>query len=609
MNYLGYFMFPLAGTAVAGVFGQETVKNNVIAGNENVTSTMNKIFLKDGKNAFLRKEDDYLHISTGDLFHIKEINGRKIIYYKDVKSNAYGTLPLDEPSLLPLASSLLQAPTCVTLVSLINGFCNSAYIDSDKKRKLKAILEKYIADTQYSIKAGFGRKVANPFRLFEGGASLEELEDYVEQCKKDPNYNGNWWSWNYEEKVKYKMLKDDINEISETLFEAFKDAKKKQEDFSLEVIKELQQNTKYNKLARDILLQANNSVLFQESLYSYYKNNGCNLGMALEDFVRNQIKNHFLFYSQQCAPKGTTPNIVFDSDNISNLNDDYIEGQVERFFKLGDLKKTQDSTLMIDEKNGFVLFNDEGKGNCIFDLNNLEKDLENPCYFATISRMFEKLFAMNDKLNLSSKTVDESDRMKVFLSELYDKVHSFNKENDLEKETISIALLHYVKILSELEVSSRLDIKQRPTIRVSSLDVKKANGEEYTNYMFDITDPIKNTNKTGTILRKGDRIFFKQEPGSIRMEEITLECLLQVLPPIDDLCKENAEAVYVGDVWPMRKMIDDLQSIQHKKDEIAETKKNEIYNSFSNVSVGEREKRNKNNITNLASLIQQKTID
>ncbi len=605
---MNYFLYPIAGAVVSDLLNRDATKKNNITNNENIDFTKSKIFLGEGKNSFLRTDNKYLHISTGDPFYIKEENGNRIIYYRDLNSNSYGSFNLNDKTLLPLTSSILQSPAGVRFISLINDFMNSAYIDSDKKKMIKELLDKYMADMQLGISSNAGRKILNFFRIFEKPATIEELEEFYDKSQKDKNYNGNLFSFNYEEKVKYKTLKDDLNKLSDVLFDAFNDAKKAQDDFSLTITKAIK-NYKGNTLSKNMLLQASNSVLFQEALYSFYKENGCNLKVALEEFVRNQVKNGLLFYDQQLIQKGNIPNIVGDSNNISLLNDEYIDEQVDRYFKLENVKKTQDTSLMVDEKNGFVVFNDEGRCNCIFDLNNLDKDLENPCYFAAISRMFERMCNINDQLNLNSKTVDQSDRMRGFLSELYEKISSLKEEDGLDKEAISIALLHYVKTLTALDVPSRLDIKQRPAISLSSLVVKKTNGEEYTNYMFDITDPISNTYKTCTILRNGDRIFFKQEPGNIGIQEIDFEKLLQILPSIDDLCKEGVEAPYVGDVWAMRKMIHDLQSIRDKQDELAEEQKSEIYNGFSNVSISEKENLNKNNIANLASIKEQEKMD
>ena len=81
---------------------------------------------------------------------------------------------------------------------------------------------------------------------------------------------------------------------------------------------------------------------------------------------------------------------------------------------------------------------------------------------------------------------------------------------------------------------------------------------------FDVYDPKTRQIKMGTIVRKGEKIYYKEDPGLEEFTVISAEDLLKKLN-VESLQGKDIESEYVGDCWQMRKMLYFVQKLRDKE--------------------------------------------
>ena len=86
----------------------------------------------------------------------------------------------------------------------------------------------------------------------------------------------------------------------------------------------------------------------------------------------------------------------------------------------------------------------------------------------------------------------------------------------------------------------------------------------FCNVSFDVYDPKTRQIKMGTIVRKGEKIYYKEDPGLEEFTVISAGDLLKRLN-VESLQGKDIESEYVGDCWQMRKMLYFVQKLRDKE--------------------------------------------
>ena len=126
-------------------------------------------------------------------------------------------------------------------------------------------------------------------------------------------------------------------------------------------------------------------------------------------------------------------------------------------------------------------------------------------------------------------------------------------------------MMHCLKSMA-YQPKKDIDSKDKTIITVSKINGKDDKGD-YTNYMFDLFDPTTKIMKIGMVIKRGDDIFYKEDPGMETVEKITKAELLKKLPLESEL--DSTTSKYTGDLSQIKELIVEIKSLcKDEKDKI-----------------------------------------
>lgn len=560
----------------SSLFTLGTGINNLTRSNEGQVSRikLNEMF---DNNFPLLNDLDYLSSREKDFFLFpfnniqilieRKDNGGYNFFYKNYDKNELKMLDSDNENLIPLnGNELMNNESVLIFIKIADSICRTPFIDQEEKDKLLPLINEYI-DLIKENPLSKDKNVIRKFftgrwnRFFEVVNPLsydELLKAYNEKMKfSDGTFST---TRHYDELLRFFKAKDKLKQLQDHLFVAFNKILKEKDDFS-KVVQEQTRIFKYknNPVIKDIMDNINNNSLLRDMLYKFYKTNGRDFHKAIREYIKFQLKRGVLllnFKEQQKLQEQQMKNKSFIKPDIS---DKELEQQVDRIFNIQETKIYFDELFLVDEENGLLLYNNMDDFNpYIFDIKNLSSDINSDYGYKNLKSFFKKMLNNYNNPTLFSQLPPKTQKIKTFLYQL-DK----NFDIDQNKEFIGLYMMHCLKSMAS---QPEKDSKDKTIITVSKINGEDDKGD-YTNYMFDLFDPTTKIMKIGMVIKRGDDIFYKEDPGMETVEKITKAELLKKLPLESEL--DSATSNYIGNLSQMKELIVEIKSLcKDEKDKI-----------------------------------------
>ena len=562
----------------SSLFSLGTGINNLTRSNEGQVSRikLNEMF----DNSFpLLNDLDYLSSREKDFFLFpfnniqilieRKDNGGYNFFYKNYDKNELKMLDSDNENLIPLnGNELMNNESVLIFIKIADSICRTPFIDQEEKDKLLPLINEYIdlikenplSKDKNVIRKFFTGRWNRFFEVMNPLSYDELLKAYNEKMKFSDGTLST--TRHYDELLRFFKAKDKLKELQDHLFVAFNKILKEKDDFS-KVVQEQTRIFKYknNPVIKDIMDNINNNSLLRDMLYKFYKNNGRDFHKAIREYIKFQLKRGVLllnFKEQQKLQEQQMKNKSFIKSDIS---DKELEQQVDRIFNIQETKIYFDELFLVDEENGLLLYNNMDDFNpYIFDIKNLSSDINSDYGYKNLKSFFKKMLNNYNNPTLFEQLPHKTQKIKTFL-------YQIDKNFDIQKnrEFIGLYMMHCLKSMA-YQPKKDIDSKDKTIITVSKINGKDDKGD-YTNYMFDLFDPTTKIMKIGMVIKRGDDIFYKEDPGMETVEKITKAELLKKLPLESEL--DSTTSKYTGDLSQIKELIVEIKSLcKDEKDKI-----------------------------------------
>ena len=556
-----------------------------------LNSMFDKLPLKDLDYLSSREKDFFpFPFNNINILIEKKNNGSYNFFYKNYEKNELMLLDGNHENLITLDDyGLIDNDKVAIFIKIIDSICRTPFIDEEEKDMLIKLTNEYIdilKENPLSKDSNFIKKIFtgrwNRFFEIRNALSYDELlEAYNEKREiKD----GTWVTTrHYDELSRFFNAKNKLKEIQDRLFVAFNNIVKEKDDFS-KVVQEQTRIYKYknNPFIKDIIDNINNNSLLRDMVYKLYKTNGRDFHKAIREYIKLQLKQGVLminFKEQQKLQEVQRKNTSFIKSDVS---DKELEQQVDRIFNIKETKNYFDEIFLVDEENGLLLFNNMDDFNpYIFDIKNINSDINSDYGYKNLKSFFKKMLYNYNNPTLFEKLPPKTQKIKTFLYQI-DK----NFDIDQNREFIGLYMMHCLKSMTSQPKQDKESIG-KTIITVSKINGKDDKGE-YINYMFDMFDPKTKIMKIGMVIKRGDDIFYKEDPGMETVAKITKTQLLQKLPSESGL--DGTKSNYIGDLSQMKELIVGIKSLcKDEKDKIY--LKNESLDRDENSQMIDKEQR------------------
>ena len=472
------------------------------------------------------------------------------------------------------------------LLIVIASLSKSAFLSEKTKQNLIETLEEYV-ESLY-VNNGSINFITSLLRTIGGGIYREKFGDYTYDELEDA-YNdyksgkikktGNWLdklgnNLGYylgsrnKDRDRYINISEKFDILKEQLENSFGEIRNNFDSFKnlcLQQVKSVDVFLERRK--SEFLTRITKSKVLLQRLYNAYKENGNNFDVALSKLAGELYRSNELIKDRELISNEQNKGIKkIERRHIEHLTQNEVDEQVTRYFNfIPDTTRIidrEERSISIDPRLKIVEIQDQYYGSYYLDFNQLRNDINNSGGIMYYKIMLEKLKSKADSYAFMSNK--KNAKVMQYIEDTIQKIENKSLKDD-EREYIPNMLFHWISSLMNKPILQK-DL-QKKIITVTFMDGyddgknrDNFNVNNFQNISFDIYDPKTEKMQMGTIIKKGEKIYYKEDPGFAEFQIISAEELLTKLNFVK-LNANDIEKEYIGDCWQMRKMIDFVKKL------------------------------------------------
>ena len=585
-SWFGTMFDAVKGPAIFSVVGQG-IGYAINAGEKSRQQTMldlitedkfkDKIDTLDAQQALDKFNFDENSIPIGENGEEVHISGDHLVYYCDDK---YHVFNLNQNFFKPMYFSETKENNKLlsTVISVFTDISRSAFLSNKQKDKLRATIDRY--NKACWVNHDSANWVTGLFRMVSRDYTRQEFEDIYKDYKagknkKTGNYASYFFGSRHRDKNRYIDIAEAFDEMRKELEISLNEIKVNLNHIKGKCIEKLKtMNVFEEKRKSEFLTRVTKSKVLLQRLYLEYKNNGENFDNAIfkvacELYHQNSLnRDTSLLTNEQIQGIRSA-----EKRNIRHTSDHEVEEQVRRYFNFSPdivkFAKTKTREISIDKYSKIIEINEHGNGIYYLDFNQLKNDISDNggCLYYNLLLETLKQLAEENKYALHAKYA----KVMQYIEDTVTKMKNKSFKDD-EYEYLPNMLFHWISSLTNGPILEQDLGKKIVTVTFMDADNKdrphddtdKDNEEIYNfqNISFDIFDPKTKRMKMGTIIRKGEKIYYKEDPGLEDFKVISAE---ELLTRLDVRTDKDIEEQYTGDCWRMRKMLYFIQQLSDKE--------------------------------------------
>ena len=550
---------------------------------------MNKMAVLEAHSSLDKIKFDENSIPIGNGGEELCIDQDKLIYFCDNQFNIFDLTNQLFKTLYFEETSNNSALLTIAIRAMI-AVSQSVFLSSEQKDKLHNAIKNYSSLVWENN--GDINWVTALFRMFGKDYTYEELEHLRKDNQAGEHkktHNGimdnirYFFGSRHRDKDRYFSIAEAFDVLRQELEISLKEIKLKLQQIKDKCIQELRDvNVFKEKRKSDFLTKVTKSKALLQRLYLAYKNNGENFDRALfhvacELYRRNELVKSRLYLSN------SENNAIrqIERQNIQHFSDEEVMEQVERYFNFDEnsarFLKTDSLEIRLDKYSKTIEIQDKFNGVYYLDFNKLSNDVQCGNNSKNCAIMYYKMLLTTlQKLSDNALYIlysPKNAKIMQYIEETIAKMENKSLKDD-ECEYLPNMLFHWISSLTNQPLLQKDVNKKIITVTFMNKDHKgKASDntgdkdediDNFQNIAFDIFDPKTEQMKMGTIIKKGEKIYYKEDPGIAEFKVISAEELLMKLDA-KSLQNEDIEKHYIGDCWPMRKMLYCIQKMKDKE--------------------------------------------
>ena len=536
----------------------------------------NQIILAGEQMAFDKDNFDKNSIPIGSNGKEIHLDGERMaLFYGD----DYNVFDLSTRSFKPLhyEEALNNSKVIAVVLANMREMSESVFLSDDKKQTLRRAIDQYVdALLQCGENINF---ITSLLRTFSSDYTFEELEQIYQDYKEGKNQKPEDWKDNIgyylgsrnRDKKRYIAISVAFDALKEALASSFDEIKTNLNRLKGLCIKKLtSMNVFKEKRKSELLTRVSKSKTLLQRLYVAYKNNGHDLDNALSHVACELYRKNELIQDRSFVPNEQNKKIrSIEKKNTAYTSDDEVKEQVKRYFNFDPnvtrFIKTEKCDIKIDKYSKIIEIQDRYNGAYYLDFNQFKDDV---CHNGGVLYYKMLLSALQNKADDYAYTAANPKYVKVmqYIEDVVAKIESNSLTAD-EYEYMPNMLFHWISSLTNKSILQTDEKKKIVTVTfMDGNDKSKLSDEidDFYNVSFDIYDQETKQMKMGTIIRKGEKIYYKEDPGLAEFRAVSAEELLKKLN-VESLKGKDIETEYIGDTWQMRKMIDFVQKMRDKE--------------------------------------------
>lgn len=519
------------------------------------------------------------------------IDGKKLMYGIN---GSRDVLDLSLRGFRPMFREGTAEKYILFFLSAICGVANSAFVPNDKRDLLLATMKEYVI--ALSRQTGDVNFFSKMIRGVTPDYTYEQLDKIYNDYKEGKEHKGFGFSFKKDDiKNRYIDVSSSLDKLVDLLNDCFLEAKN-----NINLIKSvLNEKLKDADILREdkkseLLIRIMKSKKLLQRFYVHYLENGQNFDVALIKLSAELFRDNSLKIDKSVLRRETAKNLEeIEGRYVKNTSVEESEEQARRYlnFNANTARCISEGNndILIDRYSKIIEINDLYHGTYYLDFNRLEDDIKHEgglLYYKTLLR--EILKNRNDYKYMSNK---KNAKIMQYIVEVLEKIRDKKNLSDDENEYMPNMLFHWISSLMNRPVLERDKNKKIVTVTFMDIenkskmfdDARTENINNFKSISFDIFDPIAEKMKMGTILRKGEKIYYREDPGMDMFETITATELLEKLN-IQSLKGKDIDGEYIGDTWNFRKLISLIETLQEKEKTQKKPKKDIDNRTFESLS-------------------------
>ncbi|MBQ7551933.1 MAG: hypothetical protein IJT15_00595 [Rickettsiales bacterium] len=598
----------------------------------------NKILLVGEQKALDRVKFDENSVPIGSLGEELCVDGDKLVFFIDDQYNtidlsqqAFKTMYAEETSNNSKMISILM----LAMVSLEH----SVFLSDQRKDSLHNAIQRYMDviwkdNGSINFLTGIFRAVGNTVAHKWSDYTYEELEQVYEDYKagkieknntdgfKDRffDYVKYFFGSRNKEKNRYIDIAEAFDELRQELVLSVNEIKSNLQHIKNKCVEKLQTMNPFKEPRKsELFTRITKSKVLLQRLYMEYKNNGQNIDNALLKVANELYRRNELVQDKSLLSNEQNNGIrkIEKRHMQYATSDEEVNEQVRRYFNF-DPNVTRSIKLggceiILDKYSKIIEIQNSFNNVYYLDFNQLRNDIDNSCvdnknggvlYYRILLETLQKI-TNDSKYMFNSKTA----KIMQYIESTVSKIENKALKDD-EYEYLPNMLFHWISSLTNRPITQQNVDKKIVTVTFMDSDDKDKtskhtdendeNIDDFQNVAFDIFDPKTEKMKMGTIIRKGEKIYYKEDPGMSDFKVVSAEELMTKLD-IQALQGKDIEKEYTGDCWNMRKMLDFVQKLRDKEQQKQENVNKSIKKTASYISDGVSEDINEYSKTRVST--------
>ena len=536
----------------------------------------NQIVLAGEQSAIDKEKFEKNSIPIGFGGEEIDLDGDRLVYFGDDRYNAFD---LSQRTFKPLhyEEAINNSKIIAVVLTTITEASKSVFLSDDKRQRLNEAIKHYI-DVLLQQNGGINF-ITSMIRSFGNDYTYEELEKIYQDYKDNKikktdgflNKVGYFIGSRYKDKNRYIDIAEALDILKEELASSLEEIRINLTNIKDKCVKKIMSvNVFKEKRKSEFLTRVAKSKVLLQRLYVAYKNSSGNLDDALFKVACELYRKNELVKDKSFLSNEQNKSIrKIEKKNIAYTSDNEVEEQVKRYFSFDPnvtrFIKTDKRDITIDKCSKMIEIQDNFNGVYYLDFNQLSHDIGNDGGILYYQLLLEALQSKADDYTYTLSN-PKYEKVMMYIEDTIMKMKTKSLKKD-EYEYLPNMLFHWISSLTNQPIlKTDLDKKVVTVTFMDGDDNGKVFDEidGFCNVSFDVYDPKTRQIKMGTIVRKGEKIYYKEDPGLEEFTVISAEDLLKKLN-VESLQGKDIESEYVGDCWQMRKMLYFVQRLRDKE--------------------------------------------
>ena len=548
----------------------------------------NQIQTVGEQSAFDKENFDKNSIPIGFCGAEIGLDGDELQYFS---GDQYTSVNLSQRTFKPLhyEEALNDSKMIAVLLTIITEVSKSIFLSDEKKHSLEKAISHYMEaslqhDGSINFITGIVRKASNDYtyeeleQIYQDYKANKDQKTYKEyqDYKKAKNEGFKQWfryffGSRHKDKYRFLNIAESLDTLKEELASSIAEIRGNLKHIKDECIKKLGLvNVFKDKRKSELLTRVTKSKVLLQRLYMAYKNNGNDLDDALFKVACELYRQHELVQDKSYLSNEQNKNIrKIEKKHIAYTSDNEVKEQVKRYFNFNPnvtrFIKTDKHDITIDKYSKMIEIQDKFNGVYYLDFNQLNNDVGNEGGILYYQLLLEALESQADDY---AYTISNPKYEKVmrYIEDVVTKMKTKSLTKD-EYEYLPNMLFHWISSLTNKPLLTTDTGKKIVTVTFMDGNDRSKTSDEIDNFhnvSFDVYDQKTGQMKMGTIMRRGEKIYYKEDPGQEDFKVVSAEALLTKLD-VKLWQGKDFENKYIGDTWAMRKMISFVQKIRDKE--------------------------------------------